>query len=182
MRLRERIRRLLGHNERPSQSRSIEYIGIDDATCQVNGRREDRSKMPIPQPCRQSPTVKKPHPQPGSLFFTRLPPEVRGLVYLQLFGNRRVHVEFDMDVRYCEKASRGTLSESWRWWHCICHEQVFRPSVVVHFTNRDECHALEWSLEASHEHEDAATQSWRRSVWRSHHKLSLEWLRCCRLG
>ncbi|KAK2808810.1 hypothetical protein FQN49_008672, partial [Arthroderma sp. PD_2] len=62
-----------------------------------------------------------------SLFFTRLPPEIRQMVYIALFGARTIHMSFQYSTSYVAGKAHarldtvkrtGDLTLKWRWWHC----------------------------------------------------------------
>ncbi|KAH7146530.1 hypothetical protein EDB81DRAFT_934469 [Dactylonectria macrodidyma] len=61
------------------------------------------------------------HSQAPSAFFTKLNPDVRRLVYLQAFGNRRLHVGMDLSVG---PASQKLQKQKWfeNWWHYVCQK------------------------------------------------------------
>lgn len=68
--------------------------------------------------------------QPQSPFFTRLPPEIRMLIYEELFGCRILHLEFEYgrpDLKGTQHANLdyahkdASKPKGWRWWHCVCH-------------------------------------------------------------
>jgi hypothetical protein len=46
-----------------------------------------------------------------SPFFTKLPAEIRQLIYTKMFGDRRIHI----DLRYDEDGKK------WDWVSCVCH-------------------------------------------------------------
>lgn len=72
--------------------------------------------MPIPAPGQDRELP--PNPRAQSRFFARLPPEIRRQIYLHLFGDRRVHVEFDIGTVYHHKLGMEfeERREKWRWW------------------------------------------------------------------
>lgn len=181
MTLTRRLRKLFGpgYDDRILPRAEVRLVGADDSTCQVNGRRRDWSMMPIPPPRRHSLMAKAAHQQMQSPLFARLPPEVRRLIYQHLFGKRRVHVEYDVDVPYCEdpRTQEREKRSIWRWWHFICVEGDFYPTWAAE-SPRDRCSSLELEegLEGFRKRSEMVLQNWRN------YKLSLEWLQCCRLG
>lgn len=88
--------------------------------------------------------------QSSSLFFTRLPPELRRFILIETFGDRTLHLDlqyrhpFASDVtangplhaglrydyrRYCV-AMDTTDVPAWRWFGSVCHDygqQTFAP-------------------------------------------------------
>lgn len=89
----------------------------------------DSSPYP-PNPAETS-TILHTASQSSCSFFSRLPLELRILVYGHLFGNRTLHVL----LRYDYPDHRGTKHdmsrfrtdtdmsrpEGWYWWHSVCH-------------------------------------------------------------
>lgn len=108
-------------NDIPNWSRAVlESVGIGKDTCRVNGSPTDPNHLPSlpPNYCSLLSTLsdyRSPveiHSQSQSPFFSRLPPEVRNLIYLFAFGNRRVHLDFNFHPQ------RG----EWKWWHRVCDD------------------------------------------------------------
>lgn len=165
-----RKRRLQSSPALPWEPKSI---GIDDSTCQFNGKRTDYMKLPLPparRPLTPSPSSDLPHalnPQRHSPFFSRLPPEVRNLVYSYLFGNRRIHIEF---------AFNGHL-EQWRWWHRVCDEILLFPdknNALAETCPTTAFHEeLHWSLYAGRK---------KKKPGKGHRLEGSNWLRTCRIG
>ncbi|KAJ5256435.1 hypothetical protein N7505_011586, partial [Penicillium chrysogenum] len=98
------------------QECSPNAIGIWDSTCEINGDIFNRWKLPIqPEQRPRSPGARQKSSQQQSPFF-RLLAEIRRLVYLELMGDRRVHIRY-----FWRKPSREPHSKPrWRWWHTVC--------------------------------------------------------------
>ncbi|PWY69485.1 hypothetical protein BO70DRAFT_432445 [Aspergillus heteromorphus CBS 117.55] len=113
----------------------LNSTGLAASTCQVAGDLSDPSRVPILPPDYSSlvprtsnsnsnsnsngddvlfPVI---HPQVQSPFFFRLPPEIRHLIYLYAFGDRRVHIDFDFHPAKAQ----------WSWWHRVCDDPVHCP-------------------------------------------------------
>ena len=141
------------------QECSPNAIGIWDSTCEINGDIFNRWKLPIqPEQRPRSPGARQKSSQQQSPFF-RLLAEIRRLVYLELMGDRRVHIRY-----FWRKPSREPHSKPrWRWWHTVCdHSDGFIDDPV----------------------EDICSISGREGYM---HILrpkigSVEWLRCCQIG
>ncbi|KAH8812725.1 hypothetical protein F5884DRAFT_729915 [Xylogone sp. PMI_703] len=59
--------------------------------------------------------------QQASNLFLRLPAELRNRIYLDVFGNRKVHILFSYgSFRYGYRTRTDKKPPEWRWWHCIC--------------------------------------------------------------
>ncbi|KAE8374528.1 hypothetical protein BDV26DRAFT_284200 [Aspergillus bertholletiae] len=113
-------------NNIPNWSRAVlESVGVDKATCRMNGSPTDPNHLPaLPSDycsllstlggngSHNRPSPVEIDPQRQSPFFSRLPPEVRNLIYLFAFGNRRVHLDYDYNPQ------RG----QWTWWHRVCDD------------------------------------------------------------
>ncbi|KAM0549123.1 hypothetical protein ACHAPJ_009578 [Fusarium lateritium] len=64
--------------------------------------------------------------QRGSLFFTKLLPEIRRQIFIELFGASRVHVFFRDRSKVYKRD--GNLSEPFPGWcHCICRKSKALP-------------------------------------------------------
>lgn len=111
-------------NAVPNWSRAImDSIGINITTCRTHGDPANFRQLPIlppdyrclgEDPDRSNSTI---NIQNQSAFFSRLPLEIRELVYFYLLGNRRIHVDFDYHPR------RGR----WRWWYRVCDDPQHCP-------------------------------------------------------
>lgn len=114
--------------------------------------------------------------QSSSLFFSRLPYELRMLVYRELFGNQTVHIQLYHgypDVqgirhdhfnthRFVEDKSKP---EGWYWWHSICHrDREIEPLW------RDNCREAGGGLYCP------------RGKDRSGCRINIAWLFTCRQG
>ncbi|CAG8024664.1 unnamed protein product [Penicillium nalgiovense] len=134
-------------------------IGIWDSTCEINGDIFNRWKLPIQleQHPRSPGARQKSSQQQSSLF--RLPTEIRRLIYLELMGDRRVHIRY-----FWRKPSPKPHSEPrWRWWHAVCeHSDGFIDDPV----------------------EDICSISGREGYMHiPRPKIGgVEWLRCCQIG
>jgi hypothetical protein len=64
----------------------------------------------------------QPNDQLGSPLFARLPLELRGMIFTELFGNRRVHLEFMHHPLRADKVGNRR-----RWRHGICEDEVSTP-------------------------------------------------------
>jgi hypothetical protein len=95
------------------------------------------------------------YPQTQSVFFTKLPLELRQLVYEELFGKCMLHLEFD----YAGPEYEGQ-AEEWRWWHCLCHTSSERISW-------DDCRRSEY-------------ENCQINGKKSHYKLDVSMLSSCR--
>ncbi|EAW12125.1 uncharacterized protein ACLA_060840 [Aspergillus clavatus NRRL 1] len=127
-------------------------VGIYHETCRQNGNSRDFKAMPLPPPRRpltppdqelvsirsRSNTLtaintsnsnyfdleesNKTLPQNQSLFFSRLPQEIRQRIYIELFGGRSVHVEYDFGYAPGYRQRDKRPPDQWRWWHRVCDE------------------------------------------------------------
>ncbi|KAF4768945.1 hypothetical protein HAV15_008670 [Penicillium sp. str.  len=134
-------------------------IGIWDSTCEINGDIFNRWKLPIqPEQRPRSPGARQKSSQQQSSLF-RLPAEIRRLIYLELMGDRRVHIRY-----FWRKPSAEPHSEPrWRWWHAVCdHSDGFIDDPV-----EDIC-----SISGS----EGPTDILKPKIG------SMEWLRCCQVG
>ncbi|KAF9774031.1 hypothetical protein IL306_008030 [Fusarium sp. DS 682] len=60
--------------------------------------------------------------QEGSLFFTKLPPELRRKIFIYLFGNSTVHIKFRQSKEQFKREGHPTSSKIPGWCHCICRK------------------------------------------------------------
>lgn len=67
--------------------------GVSDSTCEVNGDPFNGWKLPIPENQSVRRCARQRNHQQQSKFF-ELPVEVRRMIYIELMGNRRVHIEY----------------------------------------------------------------------------------------
>jgi hypothetical protein len=85
----------------------------------------DSSPYP-PNPSETSTPILHTASQSSSLFFSRLPFELRMLVYRELFGNRTVHIQLYHGypglpgIRHNMDEDKSK-PEGWYWWHSVCH-------------------------------------------------------------
>lgn len=108
-------------------------IGISDSTCEINGDLFNEWKLPIPAPEQSAlkSRTRQRAPQQTSWFF-RLPVEVRRIIYIELMGNRRVHIEYAWMFQspFRPKTKRG--AKRWDWWHGICqHRDSFARDIYA---------------------------------------------------
>ncbi|KAL4876376.1 hypothetical protein BJY04DRAFT_223164 [Aspergillus karnatakaensis] len=113
-------------NTTPYMSRAIlESPGIYPSTCAINGDIHDPERLPILPPNHVSLYSKLTdennhdytadlNAQSGSSFFTKLPPEIRQMIYIHAFGARRIHLDYDFNVQ--------ENSQRWIWWHRVCDD------------------------------------------------------------
>ncbi|KAL4862985.1 hypothetical protein BDV12DRAFT_206850 [Aspergillus spectabilis] len=102
-------------NSAPYMSRAIyESPGINESTCEVNGDPKNPDRLPILAKDYLDLNVSVQHKSP---FFTKLPPEIRQIIYLYAFGDRRIHFDYDFST------DRG----GWTWWHRICDDPLRCP-------------------------------------------------------
>jgi hypothetical protein len=143
-------------------------IGISDSTCQVNGDPFNRWKLPIPPPKQRVLKLgaRQCNRQHGSHFF-QLPIEVRKLIYIELMGNRRVHIEHAWMLPSPFRPKPKRDKERWDWWHGVCQ----RSGSYVDdrcWDRRDEKYV---NMSEGLQSPPAGT------------KLGgVEWLRCCQIG
>ncbi|CAI7661847.1 unnamed protein product [Penicillium palitans] len=134
-------------------------IGIWDPTCEINGDIFNRWKLPIqPEQRPRSPGARQKSSQQQSSFF-RLPAEIRRLIYLELMGDRRVHIRYF----WREPSTEPHGEPRWRWWHSVCdHSDRFIDDPI-----RDIC-----SISGSEGPMDILKP-----------KIgNMGWLRCCQIG
>lgn len=107
------------HIPRPSEPGAI---GIPDSTCEINGDPFNQSKLPIPAEEQRQLRIDSPrNPQHQSRFF-QFPPEIRRLIYIELLGGCRVHIDYAfkwLPLFGPQKKSRDRR-RSWQWWHIVC--------------------------------------------------------------
>ncbi|KAB8256825.1 hypothetical protein BDV32DRAFT_160900 [Aspergillus pseudonomiae] len=161
-------------NSIPNWSRAVlESVGVDNATCRVNGCPTDSKHLPTlpPDYCsvlsilsdnrhHNSSSPVEIHLQSQSSFFSRLPPEVRNLIYLFAFGNRRIHLDFDFNPQQGQ----------WKWWHRVCDDA--ENCLDKTFQCPEYAGAEEAMLKL-------ASRSWVKEGFE--YKLdAVNWLKCCR--
>lgn len=134
-------------------------IGIWDSTCEINSDIFNRWKLPIqPEQCPHSPRARQKSSQQESSLF-RLPAEISRLIYLEIMGDRRVHIRYFWRQPSPEPHSKPR----WHWWHVICeHSDGFIDDPV----------------------EDICSMSGREAYMHTPRPKigSVEWLRCCQIG
>ncbi|KAA8641979.1 uncharacterized protein ATNIH1004_010918 [Aspergillus tanneri] len=155
-------------NNVPNWSRAVlESVGIDISTCQVNGDHNKARQLPIVPPDYRCLAEDQGYIgceinlQPQSLLFSRLPLEVRDLIYFYVLGNRRIHVDYDFHPR------KG----QWRWWYRICDDPQHCPDKSDPFVCPEYAGAEEAMLELG-------SNSWVKPGFE--YKLhAVSWLTCC---
>lgn len=161
--------------KRYPQPRSPDAIGISDSTCEVNGDLFDKWKLPIPPPEeRQLKLGARPcNPQHQSHFFN-LPPEIREMIYLELLGGRRVHIDyaFKWPSPFRPQPNEKQPRCYWQWWHHVCQESDSFAEDPVY----DRC--------SSHVHDDI--DDVKRLGWTTAPSgmkiVGVEWLRSCQMA
>ncbi|KAH7237470.1 uncharacterized protein BKA55DRAFT_543007 [Fusarium redolens] len=68
------------------------------------------------------PEFEKGHAQDGSLFFTKLHPELRRQIFIYLFGESTVHIKFHQDRDQFKREGRPKPSKIPGWCHCVCRK------------------------------------------------------------
>lgn len=96
----------------------------------------DSSPYP-PKPAETSTSILHTASQSSSPIFSRLPLELRMLIYGELFGNRTLHIVLEYtypDARGIKHDRSGLAThmdmgrpEQWYWWHCVCHRDPMIP-------------------------------------------------------
>ena len=78
-----------------------------------------------------------------SLFFTKLPPELRTKIYRHAFGDRTFHMDLRFSRPQCRNTDRRYHAaidylenmkhhartqgpQEWRWWGSVCHRDTYR--------------------------------------------------------
>lgn len=194
-----RLRKWLGRHEDFPNPAVLNLTGINERTCKVNGRDDDKRKMPIPN-SRRRPLTPPFVPEEGwtvakrridintqtqSHFFSQLPVEVRHLIYLELYGKRRIHLEYHVGPGH--NIIRNNRSDNdgrnntyrWGWWHFICHEPTFGPARRVIFPDRgDSCQIIaEWGVSS-----EAVGKPYDKELFVDRKLPGSNWLRSCRIG
>lgn len=153
-----------GPSARPPKTWSPHAIGISDSTCEIDGDIFNQWKLPVPPPEYHTGEIgaRQRNPQTQSIFF-RLPAEIRRLVYLELMGDRRIH------IRHVWKDPSPFVRQSkrkgprWDWWHCVCAQSNDFPEDL----RFDNCGS--WVDEAAE-----GTKALKIE--------GVEWLRSCQIG
>ncbi|CAG8040051.1 unnamed protein product [Penicillium salamii] len=147
----------------PPKEWSPNAIGISDSTCEINGDIFNPWKFPVPPPQYHIGKIgaRRHSPQNQSDFF-RLPNEIRRMIYLELMGDRRVHIRhvWSEPSSFVPKPKRR--GPRWDWWHCVCGKSNRFPEDL----NFDSCG--DWRDEA------AETKELKIK--------GVEWLRSCQIG
>ncbi|KAL4916418.1 hypothetical protein BDW62DRAFT_106166 [Aspergillus aurantiobrunneus] len=163
-------------NTVPYVSRAVlDSPGIRGRSCEVNGDPHDRTRLPILPPgytsvlaaSNRSDNTDNQASQGFSLqdtspLFTKLPPEVRELIYLHAFGSRRIHLDYDFSPHL----------NRWTWWHRVCDDDANCPGKEFACPETAAAEATMLQLGSS---------SWVKSGFE--YKLdAVNWLRCCKIG
>ncbi|KAJ5186362.1 hypothetical protein N7449_011126 [Penicillium cf. viridicatum] len=160
------------HKEKDAYTRpksvSPNAIGIFDSTCSVNDDPFNGWKLPIPaadQRILKLNTRQRNHQQTSHFF--QLPIEVRRLIYIELMGNRRAHIEHGWMFASPFHPKPKRDEKRWDWWHGVCQ----RSGSFVD----DRCWGREDERYANR------VEGLKSSPART--KLGgVEWLRCCQIG
>lgn len=163
---------------------NMSSLGFDNSTCEVDRRRTTLTKMPVPQ-LQQKPASTSSRmglhskSQVQSMFFSQLHSELRRQIYLSLFGNCRIHVEFDIGPSYHQwhGVQYQSRAPRWRWWHHVCNEpsKFFPKCAGIRDCQRDWCQ--------HNEEESRNKKLMLRPASMKEHKLAgTSWLRSCWLG
>ncbi|KAJ5091441.1 hypothetical protein NUU61_006311 [Penicillium alfredii] len=139
-------------------------IGISDSTCEINGDIFNRWKLPTPPPEQRVRKIgaRGRNSQEQSIFF-RLPVEVRRLIYIELMGDRRVHIRYVWKKPSPFRPQPIQSGPRWDWWHCVCDRSNNFPEDPYF----DRC--PDWECE-------------KELNVRSPKINGVEWLRSCQLG
>lgn len=73
--------------------------------------------------------------QRGSPFFTKLPPEIRRQIFINLFGGSRVHVVFSNHKNKSFRREDQPKGPFPRFYHCVCRHQNDAPPHKLHEGN-----------------------------------------------
>ncbi|KAL2836992.1 hypothetical protein BJY01DRAFT_221394 [Aspergillus pseudoustus] len=162
----------LPHAQIPYWYRAVlDSPGIRPESCRVKGPRYTASHLPV---------LAEDHTalfttlnddaelnlQEQSPFFTKLPPEIREMIYVHAFGSRRIHMDFDFH-RVSTKRGR------WGWWHRVCDdaENCLANKTFV-------CAEAAATEESMLRHGSGA---WVKQGFQ-YYVAAVNWLRCCKLG
>ncbi|KAJ5761776.1 uncharacterized protein N7511_005158 [Penicillium nucicola] len=139
-------------------------IGISDSTCEINGDVSNRWKLPIPAPKYRTGEIgaRPRNPQNQSIFF-RLPVEIRRMVYVELMGNRRVHIRHVWKDPSPFRPRPKHKGLQWDWWHCVCADSDTFPE------DRRFDYCRTWVDEAAEKKKAPKING-------------VEWLRSCQIG
>lgn len=154
--------------------------GVDDSTCEVTNCLTNSSKLPIPPPeIQRRQTLSEftrlaVNSQPQSLFFN-LPAEIKIQIYGELFGHRRVHI----DYAFCQPSHWNPLkkrpNDEWQWWHEVCRDfDAFRDGKET-----CECPSAAYFWHRSSSYWEGLTAA----GWEEDRKMpGGAWLRSCQLA
>ncbi|KAL2797252.1 hypothetical protein BJX66DRAFT_335155 [Aspergillus keveii] len=164
------------HAQIPSWHRAVlGSPGIRPESCKVKGSRFSASQLPVlPEDHAALFTTLNNDigtdadlsSQEESPFFTKLPPEIRDMIYLFAFGNRRIHMDFDFQ-------GTSTKRGRWGWWHRVCDDadNCLANKTFV-------CAETAAAEESMLRHGSVA---WVKQGF-EYYISAVNWLRCCKLG
>ncbi|CAG8899663.1 unnamed protein product [Penicillium egyptiacum] len=142
-------------------------IGISDSTCEVNGDPFNGWKLPIPPPEQRVLKLTRQRSRQQASHFFQLPIEVRTLIYIELMGDRRIHIEHAWMLPSPFRPKLKRDGRRWDWWHGVCQ----RTGSFVDdrcWDRADERYANRFEGLKS---PPAGTKL-----------RGVEWLRCCQIG
>ncbi|KAJ0426913.1 hypothetical protein BJY00DRAFT_306904 [Aspergillus carlsbadensis] len=147
----------------------LESPGVHPLSCEVNGSRHNRERFPVlptDHVSLYSSIIDGQNPVPDtqaqSPFFAQLPTEIRQLIYRQLFGDRRVHLDLD----YVSQQAQ------WLWWHRVCDCPDTRPDKQFICPENAAAETMMLHL---------GSKAW--VTGRAEAKVDgVGWLRCCKKG
>ena len=166
----KREHKISDYYARPREFRP-DAIGISDSTCEIKGDLFNGWKLPVPAPEQNAlkPRSRQRVAQQASWFF-RLPVEIRRIIYIELMGNRRVHIEHSWMLQspFQPKSKRG--GKRWDWWHGVCQNS----NSFVRDTYDDRCRDRGDDRYASHTEGLTSAPPGTKLQ-------GVEWLRCCQI-
>ncbi|KAJ5767740.1 hypothetical protein N7533_000323 [Penicillium manginii] len=151
--------------DRPSASWPT-AIGISDLTCEIKGDRFNGWKLPIPAPGERHALTNM---RVDSLDY---PPEVRRRIYIELMGNRRVHIEYAWMLQSPFEPPTKRGGKRWDWWHSVCQEN----DSFVQDTYLESC------PDRGDERWNARQKGVSVRPTPGTKFEGVEWLRCCQIG
>lgn len=152
-------------------------VGIDNSTCEINPKHTKWWKLPIPPPeqrDRKLGGTRPRNPQYQSLFFAKVPREVRYLIYKEVMGGRRVHVDYGFRTPSIHLQRREMKKDPprWLWWHCVCEMSDCYSFVDDRYYD----HCPGTIDKAFFVRREGESPPQRRKIG------DVEWLRCCQMG
>lgn len=148
-------------------------IGISDSSCEINGDPFNGWKLPIPAPEKRALSTCAHHRESQNLSkFFRLPVEVRKMIYTELMGNRRVHIEYSWMFQSPFEPPTKRGGKRWNWFHGVCQN------------SNDFCEDayLDRCDDRGDERWNARKMSRLTSAPPETKLHGVEWLRCCQMG